>query len=45
MRLAAGETSLTLRLPTLATYTVPLPWTEKALVLRRIDCRVSFFDL
>lgn len=36
---------LTLRLPTLATYTVPLPWREKALVLRRIDCRVSFFDL
>jgi hypothetical protein len=36
---------LTLRLPTLATYTVPSSWREKALVVRRIDCRVSFFDL
>jgi len=36
---------LTLRWPTLATYTVPPSWTEKALVFRRIDCRVSFFDL
>jgi hypothetical protein len=36
---------LTFRLPTLATYTVPSPWREKALVLRRINCRVSFFDL
>lgn len=36
---------LTLRSPTLATYTVPFAVTVKALVLRRIDCRVSFFDL
>lgn len=36
---------LTFRLPTLAAYTVPLSWSEKALVFRRIDCRVSFFDL
>ncbi len=36
---------VTLRLPTLATYTVPSSWREKALVFRRIDGRVSFFDL
>ncbi|GAB2820568.1 hypothetical protein GCM10027091_60010 [Streptomyces daliensis] len=36
---------LILRSPTLATYTLPFSWREKALALRRMDCRVSFFDL
>jgi len=34
-----------LRWPIFATYTVPSSFREKALVFRRIDCRVSFFDL
>jgi hypothetical protein len=35
---------VTLRLPILATYTVPFSFREKAFVLRRMDCRVGVFN-
>jgi len=41
----SGRDHFTLMLPTLATYTMPLSGREKALPFRRMDCRVSFFDL